>query len=116
MCPSPSPFLLDENKPQRFKLPFLNRHFDVKPVRDDLGKGTFTDPEVYELAVKDGRVPVTYNVKRYRPLAGPKEDVGIVGVPGRLPLSQQDKKLCSLLKRLMPNALQGDVSQPAHRR
>ena len=97
--------LLDENMPQRKRLPNLNEQFDVKHVRDDRGRARISDPEVYDLAVKEGRVIVTYNSKDFRHLAGTKADVGIVGVPDRLPVSQQDSKLCALFKRLTPRAL-----------
>jgi hypothetical protein len=93
--------LLDENMPQRYRLPLLNKQFDVKHVRDDLGKGELADPLVYELAVREQRVLVT------RPLAGTKADRGIIGAPDRLPILQLDTKLCAMLKRLTPNALNG---------
>ena len=99
--------LLDENMPQRKQLPLLNEQFDVKHVRDDLNRATVADPVVYALAVMQGRVLVTYNSKHFRPLAGTREDYGIIGVPDKLPLPQQDTKLCALLKRLTPNALRG---------
>src|SRR3954452_15374821 len=86
--------LLDENMPQRYRLPLLNQQFDVKHVRDDLGKGEYDDALVYELAVKQQRVLVTYNIKDFRPLAGTKADAGIIGAPDRLPIRQLDTKLC----------------------
>jgi hypothetical protein len=99
--------LLDENMPQRNRLPNLNKLFDVKHVRDDLGKAKLTDLAMYEPAVTLGRVIVTYNVKHFRPLAGLKSDAGILGVPDRLPLPQQDTKLCAFLKKHTPHALAG---------
>ena len=99
--------LLDENMPQRFRLPLLNQQFEVKHLRDDLDKGQLEDPEVYELAVRDGLVIVTYNIKDFRSLAGTKPDAGIIGAPDRLPVKQLDTKLCALLKWLTPNALKG---------
>ena len=99
--------LLDENMPQRFRLPLLNEQFEVKHLRDDLGKGQLVDPEVYELAVKERLVIVTYNIKDFRPMSGTKKDAGIIGAPDRLPIKQLDTKLCALLKHLRPNALRG---------
>jgi hypothetical protein len=93
--------------PQRYRLPLLNKQFDIKHVRDDLGKGELDDPLVYELAVREQRVLVTYNIKDFRPLAGTKADRGIIGAPDRLPILQLDTKLCAMLKRLTPNALNG---------
>ena len=93
--------------PQRFRLPLLNQQFEVRHLRDDLRKGELEDPDVYELAVQEGYVIVTYNIKDFRPLAGTKQDAGIIGAPDRLPIKQLDSKLCALLKRLTPNALRG---------
>jgi hypothetical protein len=99
--------LLDENMPQRNRFPTLNKLFDVKHIRDDLKRAKLDDLAVYELAVSLGRVIITYNVKDFRPLAGMKADAGIIGIPDRLPLPQQDTKLCAFLKKHTPHALAG---------
>jgi hypothetical protein len=47
----------------------LNELFDVKHIRDDLGSGGPPDPQVYAMARKLKRLPVTYNIKRFKDLA-----------------------------------------------
>jgi predicted nuclease of predicted toxin-antitoxin system len=69
----PKPFykhktLLDEQLLHRRQYPLLNAHFDVKHIRDDLHLAGLPDPQVYELAVKQGRIILTTNVKDFRPL------------------------------------------------
>ncbi len=39
--------LFDENMPRRLVFPRLNELFDVKHIRDDLGHGGISDPEVH---------------------------------------------------------------------
>ena len=61
--------LLDENFEPRSYLPKLNQLYDVKHVVDDLHKNGLKDHKVYELAVEQGRLVVTYNYKDFLPFA-----------------------------------------------
>ena len=94
--------LLDENMPLRTAFPNLNNKFDVKHVEDDLKQGSLSDPDVYNLAVAQKRILVTFNSKHFIKLAGSKEDAGIIGVSANLPVGQIDKKLTALLMRSTP--------------
>ena len=98
--------LLDENMPKRSAFPNLNSKFDVKHVADDLKQGSLPDPDVYQLAVTQKRILVTYNTKHFRILAGSKGDAGIIGVSANLPTSQVDTKLTAILTKSTPQALQ----------
>jgi predicted nuclease of predicted toxin-antitoxin system len=97
--------LLDENMPHRTDLPHLNSKFDVKHLVDDLKQGGLPDSQVYQLAVEQNRILVTYNTKHFRPLAGSKNDAGIISVSANLPLAQVDSKLAALLTKSTSNAL-----------
>jgi len=99
--------LLDENLPHRSTFPTLNSQFDVKHVVGDLKKTGLSDPGVYQLAVREKRILVTYNSKHFRPLAGSSKDAGIIGVSANLPYSQVDTKLTALLTKSTPRTLQG---------
>ena len=73
--------LIDEQLYHRHLFPLLNEHFDVKHIRDDLHLDSLPDPQVYDLAVKQGRIILTTNVKHFRPLL--RDDCpGIIGIPG----------------------------------
>ena len=64
------------------------------------------DPPIHELAVKQGRIILTRNVKHFRPLM--REDTpGIIGVPETWPRDQLDTKLTSLFMRHGPNYFKG---------
>src|SRR3989442_15592568 len=95
--------IFDENMPDRAIFPRLNSRFDVKHVRDDLKQGGTPDADVYNLAVSQQRILVTYNIKHFRSLAGSKKDAGIIGISPNLTPSQVDTRLTSLLTKSTPN-------------
>jgi Domain of unknown function (DUF5615) len=97
--------LLDENMPHRTAFLLLNSQFDVKHVAADLKHSGLPDPAVYQLAVHQKRILVTYNAKHFRPLAGSKKDAGIIGVSANLPIPQVDSKLTALLTKSTPHTL-----------
>jgi hypothetical protein len=98
--------LLDEHLPPRQFLPHLNEHFNVKHIKHDLHHGGMDDPPIHELAVAQGRIILTHNVKHFRPLL--REDTpGIIGVPETWPRERLDTKLTSLLMKHGPNYFKG---------
>ena len=107
----PKPFykhktLLDENLYHRRAYPLLNEHFDVKHIRDDLHLGGFPDPEIYQLAVSQGRIMLTKNVKDFRPLLR-EGSPGIIGIPETWSAKRVDTKLTALLMKHGPNYFRG---------
>lgn len=99
--------LLDENMSPRTAFPSLNSIFDVKHVREDLHLPSLPDPEVYQLAVKQQRILLTYNIKHFQKLVGTRSDAGNIGIPPHLTAAQVDTKLTALLTKSNPHALQG---------
>ena len=90
--------LLDEHLYHRRVYPLLNAHFDVKHIRDDLHFDGLPDPEIYALAVKQGRIILTTNVKDFRPLLR-EDSPGVIGIPDAWSESRIDSKLTALLMR-----------------
>jgi Domain of unknown function (DUF5615) len=107
----PKPFykhktLLDEHLFHRRAYPLLNAHFDVKHIRDDLHLAGLPDPQLYALAVKQGRMILTTNVKDFRALL--RDDCpGIIGIPEAWVTHHIDTKLTTLLMRHGPNHFRG---------
>jgi Domain of unknown function (DUF5615) len=98
--------LLDEHLFNRRLYPLLNAHFDVKHIRDDLHWGGLPDAQVYELAVKQGRIILTTNVKHFRALL--RDDCpGVIGIPAAWLPDRIDSKLTALLKSHGPNYFRG---------
>ncbi|MEU7268316.1 DUF5615 family PIN-like protein [Streptomyces asiaticus] len=101
--------LLDENMPPRTSLPRLNEHFDVKHVDHDLRRGSIDDQQVQTLALSQGRIIITLNIKHFRPMAGRNRDadLGVIGIPPHWQPSQVDVKLTSLLMQHGANYFRG---------
>ena len=81
--------LLDEQVSPRQYFPRLNERFDVKHIKHDLNLAGLPDPEVYELAVSQGRIILTKNVKDFRTLLR-QDSPGIIGLPETWSLSRVD--------------------------
>ena len=107
----PKPFykhktLLDEHLYHRRKYPLLNEHFDVKHIRDDLHLDGLPDPQVYELARKQGRIILTKNVKDFRRLLQ-DDSPGVIGIPETWTTDRIDTKLTALLMKHGPAYFRG---------
>ena len=102
--------LLDENFPIRKHFPTLNRRFDVKHIEADLNLSSLSDPEVYALARKEGRLVVTRNIKHFKELAQTSSNTGVIGVSENLTFDQVDKKLTALLNKSTKKSLLGKLT------
>ena len=107
----PKPFykhrvLLDEHLPPRQFLPRLNARFDVKHIKHDLHHGGMDDRLIHELAVAQGRIILTINVKDFRPLLR-EDSPGVIGIPENWSASRLDTKLTALLMRHGPTYFRG---------
>jgi hypothetical protein len=89
----------------------LNERFDLKHVVADYKQASIPDEAVYELARKEGRLLVTYNIKDFVQLAAKTTDTGIIGLSAQLPIEQIDTKLTTLLRRSTPNGLYGKITE-----
>jgi hypothetical protein len=107
----PKPFykhktLLDEHLPPRQVLSRLNHHFDVKHIKHDLHHGGMADNLIHALAVAQGRIILTINVKDFRPLLR-EDSPGIIGIPETWSADRVDTKLTALLMQHGPNYFKG---------
>lgn len=98
--------VLDEHLPPRQFFPRLNEHFDVKHIKHDLHCGGMDDPSIHELAVEQGRIILTTNVKDFRPLLR-EDSPGVIGIPETWSSARLDTKLTSLLMKHGPNYFKG---------
>jgi hypothetical protein len=98
--------LLDEQVSPRQFFPRLNELFDVKYIKHDLNLAGLPDPAIYELALKQGRIILTKNVRDFRPLLR-EDSPGIISIPENWSLSRIDSKLIALLTRHGPNYFRG---------
>lgn len=99
--------LLDEGLFRRKSLKRINNRYNLKHIRHDLNKGGSIDREVYELACKQKRIIITYNIEDFRKFAKLSKKSGIIGVTQRLTVEQLDTKLNSLLSKSSENTFYG---------
>jgi predicted nuclease of predicted toxin-antitoxin system len=101
--------LLDENVYSRSKFPILNSLFDVKHITEDYNQAGLKDPQVYKLAVKEGRILVTFNTKDFRELATTSQKIGVIGLSIMTP-NVADKKLTALFRKSTTKFLLGKLT------
>jgi hypothetical protein len=92
--------------PPRQFLPRLNAHFDVKHIKHDLHHGGMDDGLIHELAVAQGRIILTINVKDFRALVR-EDSPGVIGIPETWSTSRLDTQLTARLMRHSPNSFRG---------
>lgn len=102
--------LLDEGFHVRQRLPILNHRFDVKHITGDFKQLGLPDTEVYQFAIKQKRIIVTFNVKDFKALAISSNQTGVIGVSANLAPSQIDKKLTALLNKSTKKSLFGKLT------
>jgi hypothetical protein len=102
--------LLDENVQYRAYFPTLNSLFDVKHLTEDYNKAGLPDPQVYKLAVKEGRILVTFNIKDFEAFAVSSNKIGVVGISSNLPVDIIDKKLTSFFRKASQKSLLGKLT------
>ena len=99
--------LLDEGFLFRTRLPILNSRFNVKHILGDLKTEGLPDREVYQIALSQKRLLVTFNSRDFKQFASLSKDSGVIGISQELPKDQIDKKLTALLMRSKPSDLYG---------
>lgn len=99
--------LLDEGLFPRIRLKRLNSRYDIKHIKHDLKGGGLEDEEVYEIAIGQKRIIITYNTKHFKRLAKESLDSGVIGVTQGLTPEKLDIKLNSLLSKSSEKSLYG---------
>ena len=102
--------LLDENFPVRSYFPKLNSRFDLKHLTADLNLTSLSDPKIYKLAQKEGKIIVTYNIKDFAPLVEGDTKSGVIGISPSLSADQIDKKLTAFLNKSTKKSLFGKLT------
>ncbi|MBI4096928.1 MAG: DUF5615 family PIN-like protein [Candidatus Levybacteria bacterium] len=99
--------LLDEGLYPRKSLPRINSRHNIKHIKHDLKRGGVRDKEIYEIAIKQRRIIVTYNIRDFKKLARLNKNAGVIGVGQNFTPEQLDIKLNSLLSRSSEKAFYG---------
>jgi hypothetical protein len=101
--------LFDEGLPLPKYFPQLNNRFDVKHIVEDFKQAGADDRRVYQLAVKEKRLIVTFNKKHFQQLAEKSKDTGVIAITHTLSPKQRDTKLTAFLRQKTPGDLFGKL-------
>ncbi len=99
--------LFDEGLYPRKLLSRTNNRYSIRHIKHDLNKAGIKDRQIYEIAIKQKRIIVTYNVRDFRKLAKLSMHTGVIGVSQGLIPEQLDRKLASLLSKSSEKAFYG---------
>jgi len=99
--------LLDEGLYARKLLSRTNSRYNIRHIKHDLNKGGIEDREVYEIAIKQNRIIVTYNVRDFRKLAKLSKHSGVIGVSQGLTPEQLDTRLNAVLSKSSEKSFYG---------
>jgi hypothetical protein len=99
--------LLDEGLFKRQSLRRVNSRHNLKHIKHDLHKGGVSDTEVYEIACREKRIIVTYNVDDFKKLVKQNKETGVIGIAQGITPDQLDTKLNALLSKHSENSFYG---------
>lgn len=99
--------LLDEGIFRRQALKRLNNRYNIKHITHDLKKDGTDDQGVYDIARKQKRIIITYNINDYKKLVRQSSDTGVIGITQGLPPDELDKKLSSILSKSTEKSFYG---------
>ncbi|MGI8419255.1 MAG: DUF5615 family PIN-like protein [Candidatus Levyibacteriota bacterium] len=99
--------LLDEGLYKRQSLKRINSRYNIKHISHDFNKGGITDKEVYDVARREKRIIITYNIDDFKKLVQQSSETGVIGVTQNLTPDQLDRKLNALLSRSSEKSLYG---------
>lgn len=106
--------LLDEGLYPRKLLSRTNNRYNIRHIKHDLNKGGIEDKQIYEIAIKQNRIVVTYNVRDFRKLATQNKSAGVIGVTQGFTPEQLDTRLNSLLSKSSENSFYGKYTPLSH--
>lgn len=98
---------MDEGLYPRKLLIRTNNRYNVRHIKHDLNKAGIEDRQIYEIAIKQNRIVITYNVRHFRKLARLSKHAGVIGVSQGLVPEQLDRKLVSLLSKSSEKSFYG---------
>ena len=106
--------LLDEGISPKKSLKRINSRYNIKHIKHDLNKGGIKDEEVYEIARKQKRIIITYNIDDFKKLAKKSKDTGIIGITQGSTPEELDKKLNSQLSKSSEKSFYGKYTPLSH--
>ena len=106
--------LLDENMAPRERYKEANKFFNLKHIKHDYNKGSYSDDEVYLIAKVESRMIVTSDKYDFRRIRKQRKDIEgdsptIITVSMGLNPKEIDSKIVSCVNNLTPSDLTNRV-------
>ena len=98
--------ILDEGLSLAKSYPRLNNFHNLKHIVHDLNKSGIKDKPLYDLATKDGRILIVFNVKDFRRIIQ-RDGASVIDLSANLSNKEADLKILKVLKEMQPNQEKG---------
>lgn len=98
--------LLDEGLFLPKFYPELNGFHNLKHIVYDLRKSGIKDAPLYDLATKENRILIVFNIKDFKKLIR-KEGISVIDLSANLSNKEADLKVLKALKEMRPNQEKG---------
>ncbi len=100
--------LLDEGLSLAKSYPKLNNIYNLKHIVHDLNQSRIKDKPLYDLATREERILIVFNVKDFRHLIK-MNGISVIALSENLSNKEADLKITKLLKDIKPNQTKGHL-------
>lgn len=100
--------LLDEGLSLAKSYPKLNNIYNLKHIVHDLNQSRIKDKPLYDLATKEGRILIVFNVKDFRHLIK-RGCASVIALSENLSNKEADLKITKVLKDIKSNQTKGHL-------
>ncbi|MDO8571035.1 MAG: DUF5615 family PIN-like protein [Candidatus Daviesbacteria bacterium] len=97
--------LLDEGLHLPVSYPKLNSLHDVLHIVNTKNKSK-SDKVIFQMAEKEGRLPVVFNTKHFKPLIN-KNSTSVISLSTNLTDTESDLKICKVLRNISKSQSKG---------
>jgi len=98
--------LLDEGLSLAKFYPKLNNFHSLKHIAHDLNKSGIKDKPLYDLATKENRMLIVFNIKDFRKIIK-RDGISVIDLSANLSNKEADLKILKALKEMKPDQEKG---------
>ncbi len=100
--------LLDEGLSLAKSYPKLNNFHNLKHIVHDLKKSGVKDEPLYDLATKDGRILIVFNIKDFKKIIK-RNCISVIDLSSNLSNKEADLKILKALKDIRTDQIKGHL-------
>jgi len=98
--------LLDEGLSLAKSYPKLNNFHNLKHIVHDLKKSGIKDEPLYDLATRENRILIVFNIKDFRKIVK-RNGISVINLSSNLSNKEADLKILKALKEMKPDQIKG---------